>query len=365
MRAVIISRHMSGFGGTETVLAKVASYYHTQNTASDVHVDLLLPQGVEDKTFLEDFQLSDVVATRISPKNENIKLRNIRGLISIVNYLEKYKPSIVICITSKLVMMLHKLRKVLHLKFKIVSWIHFSLDNDVTTDTNQLRLADYHLAISSGIEQQLIQRGVNKERIFVIYNPITRISRSELEMQRTDSDTTEFAYVGRVQMFRQKNLNELLEAAKRLHGSWHISIVGDGDDLDLLQDTVTKAQLNENISLLGWQSSPWKYSNQYDCCLLTSTYEGFGMVLVEAISRGIPVISSDCPTGPDEIITSDNGYLYQMGDSEELARLMQCFIDGKTHFSQDKVINSLEPFYDDTYFKRLSATLLQIESLEA
>lgn len=167
MRAVIISRHMSGFGGTETVLAKVASYYHMKDRNSAVHVDLLLPQGVEDKRFLAEFNLSDVISTRISPKNENRKIRNLRGLLAIVSYLEKYKPSIVICITSKLVVLLYNLRKMLHLKFKIVSWIHFSLDNDATTDTDQLKLADYHLAISSGIQQQLVQRGIKAEKISV------------------------------------------------------------------------------------------------------------------------------------------------------------------------------------------------------
>lgn len=364
MRAVIISRHMSGFGGTETVLAKVASYYHMKDRNSAVHVDLLLPQGVEDKRFLAEFNLSDVISTRISPKNENRKIRNLRGLLAIVSYLEKYKPSIVICITSKLVVLLYNLRKMLHLKFKIVSWIHFSLDNDATTDTDQLKLADYHLAISSGIQQQLVQRGIKAEKISVIYNPVTRVSKSGSKRRNNRSQITEFAYVGRIQLFGQKNLNELLEAAKRLQGSWHISIVGDGADKELLRKAIKQAKLEENITLVGWQSNPWKASDKFDCCLLTSTYEGFGMVLVEAISRGIPVISSDCPTGPDELVTSDNGYIYQMGDYKSLARLMQKFIDGKTNFSQEKIINSLEPFYDDAYFNRLTDALVHVDSLE-
>jgi glycosyltransferase involved in cell wall biosynthesis len=82
--------------------------------------------------------------------------------------------------------------------------------------------------------------------------------------------------------------------------------------------------MDNQIILLGYQSNPWKYLTNSDLFILSSKWEGFGNVIVEAMLLGIPVISSDCPSGPSEILEQGKlGDLFNVGDHARLATLIE------------------------------------------
>ena len=79
--------------------------------------------------------------------------------------------------------------------------------------------------------------------------------------------------------------------------------------------------MNKNIKLLGWKNNPFKYLNSSDLLVLSSKFEGLPNVILEAISLKKFVISSNCKTGPREILDNGRGgFLFNVGDHKELAK---------------------------------------------
>jgi UDP-D-galactose:(glucosyl)LPS alpha-1,6-D-galactosyltransferase len=206
------------------------------------------------------------------------------------------------------------------------SWIHFPMK--FADMRALLRLADGHLAISEGVANELrdFLGERRKGRVKTIYNPIQvdvpGVSRP------VRGEPAVFLHVGRLEWDRQKRVNDLLAAASRLTGDFRVVIVGDGIGLAQLQQYGRELGLESRIEWLGWKSNPWASVQQASVLLLTSSYEGFPMILIEALAHGVPCITSDCKFGPDEIVEEGtSGWFYPVGDVEALARRMQQIID--------------------------------------
>ena len=86
-------------------------------------------------------------------------------------------------------------------------------------------------------------------------------------------------------------------------------IVGDGDEKNNLLQLVRTCGLENNIFLVGSKNNPEEFMKYSDILVLSSIAEGFGLVLVEAMQNGLTPVSTDCPSGPSEIIKNEYGYL--------------------------------------------------------
>jgi glycosyltransferase involved in cell wall biosynthesis len=82
-------------------------------------------------------------------------------------------------------------------------------------------------------------------------------------------------------------------------------ILGEGALRNELQAQVDELNLSDVVKLHGFELNPYKYLAKSDLFVLSSIYEGFGNVIVEALALNVPVVSTDCPSGPSEIL--DNG----------------------------------------------------------
>jgi glycosyltransferase involved in cell wall biosynthesis len=81
-------------------------------------------------------------------------------------------------------------------------------------------------------------------------------------------------------------------------------VLGDGNPKEIkkLVDLALELGVEDAVDFLGHQSNPYKFMSQSDCFALTSLWEGFGIVLAEALACGCPIVSTDCPHGPREIL---------------------------------------------------------------
>lgn len=101
---------------------------------------------------------------------------------------------------------------------------------------------------------------------------------------------------------------------------WTLHIIGDGGCREALQNQINELGLNQCVFLDGLRNDMKEEYLDASLFVLSSRYEGFGMVLLEAMSCGVPVVSFDCPCGPKDLITDgENGYLVEDGDIEKLA----------------------------------------------
>ncbi|MEM1370029.1 MAG: glycosyltransferase [Cyanobacteria bacterium P01_H01_bin.15] len=121
----------------------------------------------------------------------------------------------------------------------------------------------------------------------------------------------------------QKGFAYLLNAIARVKSSIseiQLWLLGEGKLQAELESQVKSLNLQDNVSFLGFQPNVFRFMAAADIFVLSSLFEGFGNVVVEAMAAGAPVISTDCPFGPGEIITSGvNGLLVPTKDEQALA----------------------------------------------
>jgi UDP-D-galactose:(glucosyl)LPS alpha-1,6-D-galactosyltransferase len=141
-------------------------------------------------------------------------------------------------------------------------------------------------------------------------------------------------------------VNDLLAAAARLSGEFRLVILGDGTGRQRLLQYGEELGLSNRIEWLGWKSDPWASVQQASALVLTSSYEGLPMILIEALAHGVPCISSDCKFGPDEIVQEgNNGWLYPVGNIDALIQRMQRIIDSPEILpEQEGLCTSVERF---------------------
>lgn len=156
----------------------------------------------------------------------------------------------------------------------------------------------------------------NDKRIEVIPNPQTFTSdrKSLLTAKKVVA-------VGRY--VHQKNFTSLIQAFRLVvekHPDWSLDIYGDGSEKMQLQSLIEEMGLESNVFLRGYTSQVREKMLEASCYVLSSLYEGFPLVLIEAMTCGLPVVSYACPCGPKDMMTDGkDGFLVPVGDERTLA----------------------------------------------
>lgn len=166
------------------------------------------------------------------------------------------------------------------------------------------RYADVVTAISKGIAQSLQSLGINECQ--VIYNPVYVLPCTKDEK----SSNTNFTFINVGRLEPQKNQSLLLRAFAELKNTQcRLFIVGRGFLLEQLQELASSLKIQDRVVFAGFQTDVRSWLTKSDCFVFSSDYEGFGNVIVEALNLGVPVISTDCPYGPREILAPETGAL--------------------------------------------------------
>lgn len=154
------------------------------------------------------------------------------------------------------------------------------------------------------------------DKVSVISNPITFRSGAV-------SPLTAFKVVAVGRLAAQKNFLSLIRAFRMVadrHPDWTLEIYGDGSEREMLQNAISELGLEKSVSLCGKTTEVRQKMLETSCFVLSSRYEGMPLVMLEAMSCGLPVVSYDCPCGPKDIITDGvDGFLVPAGDERMLA----------------------------------------------
>lgn len=200
------------------------------------------------------------------------------------------------------------------------------------------RLAAHRVGVSSGVVKDIRSlSGLGPDAFEVIHNPVPprpyppASALQEAEALWSGPAGARIVTVG--SMKKQKNHPLLLRAFARLdRPDARLMFVGDGAGRDALVSLARELGVADRVVLAGFQSDPTPFYQTADLFALSSDYEGFGNVIVEALACGLPVVSTNCPSGPSEILEGGKyGRLVPVGDVDALAEALTQSLDAPPH----------------------------------
>jgi glycosyltransferase involved in cell wall biosynthesis len=198
--------------------------------------------------------------------------------------------------------------------------------------------ADYIIGNSQGVAADLGKiTGLPAERIRVIYNPVVTPelqAKTQAPLQHpwfAPGQPPVLLAVGR--LTQQKDFPTLIQAFAevRRHQAARLLILGEGPDRPQLEGLIKTLNLEQDVALFGFVENPYAYMARAALFILSSRWEGLPTVLIEALFCGVPVVATDCPSGPREILAGGQyGALTPMQDVATLAATMRTALAGQT-----------------------------------
>ena len=170
-----------------------------------------------------------------------------------------------------------------------------------------------------------------------IYNPLNKNeiienSKKKIVFSFFKKNTTNFISIGR--LVDQKNQITILKSFKQLkektNYKFKLLIIGEGVNKNFLKEFIKSNNLSHHIRIMKFQKNPYPYLKRSEVLILSSLFEGLPNVLLESLSLKKFVISSNCPTGPKEILDyGKNGLLFKMNDENDLLKKIIYYIQKK------------------------------------
>lgn len=194
------------------------------------------------------------------------------------------------------------------------------------------------VAVSDGVADDLaVFSGIGRERIYVINNPIVTPDIEALAAEPLDHPWAGpgapplFLGVGR--LAPQKDFPTLVAAFALVRAGrrCRLVILGEGQERTAIEAAVFRHGVQEDVLLPGFVDNPYAWMARASVFVLSSRFEGLPTVLVEAMACGTTVVSTDCPSGPRDILDGGRyGPLVRVGDPEALAGAMRDALDRPT-----------------------------------
>ena len=183
-----------------------------------------------------------------------------------------------------------------------------------------------------------------EEKMEVLCDPIIDLKEyrlKKIEKFNFEELKNKKCIIGIGRLTKQKNFELIINFFKKIFNTYpnlNLVIIGEGEKKTKLKKMSIKLGIEKRIYFLGYQKNVFKYLTRAECFILTSLWEDPGFVLVEAALAGVPIISSECPNGPKEII-QNNGFLFQNNNLNDLLIKFRDFLNtDKKEIYRNKVI---------------------------
>lgn len=202
---------------------------------------------------------------------------------------------------------------------------------------------------------------ISSSKIVIIKNPLA----SELMLKRKISDSKDNIILNVGRLNKGKNQELLINAFSKVNNEeWKVVLVGEGELRKQYLDLIHLLNLDQKVILVGNVNNIEDYYNSASIFVFTSLYEGFPNALTEAMYFGLPCISTDCPSGPSEIIHSGvNGFLIPVENQDELENRLKTLMEDeklRQKFSVNAVkgTNEFEPHVISSLWENLIHQIL-------
>lgn len=198
--------------------------------------------------------------------------------------------------------------------------------------------ADYIIGNSNGVADDLLKiTELPGREIQIIYNPVVTPELAEKVKASLDHPWFEgeqpsvLLAVGR--LTAQKDFPTLIQAFAQVKRSQPVRLIilGEGPDRSILEELIKDLGIEDDVQLPGFVENPYAYMSRASLFILSSRWEGLPTVLIEALYCGVPVISTDCPSGPREILADGKyGALVPLQNPTALAEVIKMALAGQT-----------------------------------
>lgn len=324
-----------GGGGIERITAHLAHNF----VKLGVKIDLILNRG--DLTHLWRMPTQTRV---IDLKAPNLYM-SIPGL---VRYIQQERPTALLAADHYLNEIALLSKRIAGVPLRVVVAEHNQLSKTAQNATklkgrlaplfarNLYPWADGIVAVSHGVAQDLAQTAtIPLERIQTIYNPVINpelfASAKEQPAHAWFTTAAVPTILGVGKLEQQKDFPNLIRAFAKVRQIQpaRLVILGWGPDLPQLEALVKELGIAADVDFPGYVQNPYAYMARSAVFVLSSAWEGLPTVLIEAMALGTPVVSTDCESGPAEILANGKyGYLTPVGDSEALAAAILQVLSG-------------------------------------
>ena len=218
--------------------------------------------------------------------------------------------------------------------------------------------ADLVVANSLDTAGDLATHGIaDEDRVIVIHNPVVSADLFKKQNEAVEhpwvQDSIVPLVIGIGRLHAQKDYETMIRAFSIVlkDRAAHLLILGEGTEKEHLLDIVKKLGIEDFVEFPGFVSNPHAFISRASVLALSSRWEGFGNVLVEALAAGTPVVSTECPGGPSEILEYGRfGKLVPVGDAEAFAEAILSTLDDPP--DRDTLIERSKDFSIDTIASR-------------
>ena len=198
-------------------------------------------------------------------------------------------------------------------------------------------LADGIVSVSQGVKEDLVKvTNLPKKRVDLIYNPVITPELFVKAREKVNHPWFQaekppvILAVGR--LHQQKDYPTLLRAFVRVRQirPCRLVILGEGPEKDNLNNLINELGIQKDVRMLGFVDNPYAYMANSRVFVLSSAWEGFGNVIAEALAVGTPVVSTNCKSGPAEILKNGKyGELIPVGDTKAMAEAILKVLSGQ------------------------------------
>jgi glycosyltransferase involved in cell wall biosynthesis len=348
---------------------KVAFFLPSLETAGAERVTVLLANGLVERGYCVDIVLVAAKGDFLADLAKGVRVvdlkarRTLRAIPRLASYMRKDRPAVVISALDYVNAAAIIAGRLSRTPTPVVAAVHTSRStaaqrgpggHHVSMVGGALfsyavnwfyRRAGAIVCVSHGVAEDMVRiAGVDRKRIRVIYNPVIHPQTKELARQPVDhpwlapcgcsAAGRPKLLVGVGRLTAQKDFATLLRALKivRRDHDVRLIILGEGHERPRLQGLVKELGLDPCVSMPGIVKNPYAYMAGADLFVLSSAWEALPTVLIEALAVGVPVVSTDCVSGPREILLGGRfGALTPVGDVPALASAVASALSAPRH----------------------------------